>query len=489
MNLRDYYAAGSNFAKYSRMTKGISSDEKMADGWLQRIRGEWNSQYSGKGWKLAGAGPEKFYKRKYAPNYDFSSLNAVAIPSTNTIINQQKNMANTIVFLQQGKDITNILNQITNAQIQNAPFNPEKAIAEIESILTDYDNGEIGKLYNTKGVRAGTIEHHWTAQELLAHMKEHNDLLVRLNQIIQNFNTVALNGNQIAALKQLKLIKQQLEEDLALAQNLSDGEDFVLKDDRAYLQNAAWVSNILKGRYLELEGFKFLQSTLPANLEVVDLSSVQGAVLDIFTGASTGISGQMRTDLGVFDRGIASKIQMRWIMNDQEYSGSLADLFDTINTNKTATISIPDDTGELIQAINDNIIGIQAKSGYGEIQFLRKLKTGNGRQITLGDIISENNFAATALKELNMLVTEPYAARLTRTHMDYDALFNYCLSRYLTQIIGQENVIILSRAGFQTVKDWLIDQFALGKFMHASTRVHIDNLNASIGVSFGSRIS
>jgi len=50
-----------------------------------------------------------------------------------------------------------------------------------------------------------------------------------------------------------------------------NGENFLLTNDKSYMEKLVWVANNLKGRYLEIKGREFLEK-IPSNFEVVDLA-------------------------------------------------------------------------------------------------------------------------------------------------------------------------------------------------------------------------
>ena len=164
MNVRDYYMAGSNFGRYNKLISSLGKNQ---------ARQAWNSKY-----RMVGSGPRAFYQRKNSPNYDFSNLNGVIIPGLEQIKAEQIKFATNITFLQQGKDITNILNEIINLPaINNTQFTPDATISKLENLLTDYDNGALGSLYNTKS-------HQWSGKELLTHIQKHDQSIQELNNLI-----------------------------------------------------------------------------------------------------------------------------------------------------------------------------------------------------------------------------------------------------------------------------------------------------------------
>ena len=384
-----------------------------------------------------------------------------------------------MVLSPQDQEAIEFLNNLSNQQsaITAKDFDPSPIITELETIFGNFKEGGIALLYNTES-------HTWSSEELLIHIQQHDDLIQKLENIINTFTNQTLNAQQTAALNKVKQVKQELETDIMRAQN---GENFLLTNDKSYMEKLVWVANNLKGRYLEIKGREFLEK-IPSNFEVVDLAQVNGPVLDIFTGNLSGATGELRTDIGIFDRNIAKNITMKWTVGKIEKQGTLADFFDAIK-NSNETISIPNNTTDYINNLNSSILGIQAKSGYGEMHFLKRIKA-SGRKFTLADAIAAGTYASAALKQLNTLtrIGGGYEARLTRTHSDYNALFNYCLGKYLTMIIGKENQIMLTREGFFTVSQWLQREFDIKhSYMKAGTNVHIDNAESSVAIDFGAK--
>jgi hypothetical protein len=70
------------------------------------------------------------------------------------------------------------------------------------------------------------------------------------------------------------------------------------------------------------------------------------------------------------------------------------------------------------------------------------------------------------------------------TNNYYNSLFNYCLAKLQTTLIGQDNNIILTRAGFSTVKDYMTKLIReKGIYAHAISNINIHMPNAANLVS------
>ena len=65
------------------------------------------------------------------------------------------------------------------------------------------------------------------------------------------------------------------------------------------------------------------------------------------------------------------------------------------------------------------------------------------------------------------------------TNNYYNSLFNYCLAKLQTTLIGKDNNIILTRSGFSTVKDYMTKLIQeKGIYVHATSNINIHTPNA-----------
>lgn len=424
-----------------------------------------------------GKGPENFYDNP-VDGFPFSYLNQVVTPTLEQIRGQQRLYANYITPINiSGKDVTNELNKILTDTSGITNYNPEEAIKKIENIFENFDEGEIGSLYAKKGEQ-------FTSQQLLNFINKHDNMIETVEKSMEYFinHYDQLGTSTATALYKLAFLLGELKTDITLAQQFLD--ENIIMTDASYLKLALDISWRLKGRYLEIEGINFLEENVPNDIKVVDLSQVYGPIIDIFNHTTIGsASAQLRSDIGLFNTGILDNVTIQWRVGKEKAptTGTLREFFDVLenNTPVQQSIFIYDDVS--LQTLYKNMVGVQAKSGKGAIQFLSG--GGKGYHLTLDNLMQFSK----PLTYLHILVNPEYGygARFVHYHKTYNALANYVLGKMLTKIIGQENQLMLTRTGFMPVKDWLITSLDAGKIMYLSNDIDISKEDATVGVKFG----
>ena len=116
--------------------------------------------------------------------------------------------------------------------------------------------------------------------------------------------------------------------------------------------------------------------------------------------------------------------------------------------------------------------GIQAKSGVNQAIF-------NDTSVTINQAIqAESSMYSKWLSLLTQLANNNDTDD-ENTNNYYNSIFNYCLAKLQTTLIGKDNNIILTRSGFSTVKDYMTKLIQeKGIYVHATSNVNIHTPNA-----------
>ena len=290
-----------------------------------------------------------------------------------------------------------------------------------------------------------------TSEQLKAFIGKHDTLLMDLKNIYNMFDAQK-SRTIIKALERLDLAIKDLEADVSAL----TGEPAVFSN-RGYLQTLNWVEWHLKGYLLEAEGTKFLQERIPdlESIKIVNTGDILGPTLDIFGGVQNA-KKQLGADIMAFDKEIAKNIFITYEIDKQKRGPlSLLEFLQVIEDNageKTITI-FAEDYPKIQTAL---IAGIQAKSGQGNIKF---------RVVSPATLFGSGTDIARALESLNWLMNNKWGGQLKQKDDIYDAMFNLELSRHLTGIIGKDNTVMLTRDGFQSTKEFLINAYNQGKMI------------------------
>ena len=352
---------------------------------------------------------------------------------------------------------------------ENVPI--EEALQKIEQALQYQEEGSAARLSQT--IDKETITNL---------MIKYENLKIKLSQV---YSLISSASNQISGhilknnLNRIQEMIQQLEAELnaisTSGNNYSPSIEMV-----GYLKKADWLGRRLKGQYLEVVGTNWVSQHIPNNIKVVNVGRITGPTIDILGGVS-GYGKQLRTDIIGFD--ITKNVQISFKLNSQDKTLSLIDFLDLVEkADNNTQINLGDDGyAQLREAL---VIGIQAKAGKNQAIF-------NPKPVSLEQAIQTEGAGsqyANNLILLNKLVTLDNVKWIAKTHKYYDAMFNYCLAKGLTNIIGRENNLVLTRNGIQLMRDYLIEQWEKGqKYVQARTRVHIDDLGHVVDVVYSAK--
>lgn len=290
----------------------------------------------------------------------------------------------------------------------------------------------------------------------------------------QNLNSSAIR-KQISAIGTLI---RKLEHNIRAFSG--SGEKVIPK--KGILNSANAIRNALNGYLVEEQGVNFYASIIPENLQVVNMGSLY-VDMDLFGKKSVG--HQARTDIGVFDKTMAKQIEVTYQIapigestKKTTVRTTLDKFLDTMDKAGEKNLSVylygEENIAQMRQAL---IRGIQAKSGTNQAIF-------NDAPVTINQAIqAESSLYSRWLSLLTQLVNNNDTDSENSANY-YNSLFNYCLAKLQTTLIGRDNNIILTRSGFSTVRDYM-QQLILEKgiYIHTINDVNVHMPNAANIVS------
>lgn len=400
------------------------------------------------GWKQA----KRFFMNPQT-HYRFDLLNEIDWPSISDIRAFQLENAKQIKESQAATAILQAINKDFFGDLENFSQLTEKNINNIEEAFS-FDKG-LGVLYkkkNTLGIKE------ISAQELSSLLSAHNLLVQRLKVLYSQITTTSLKtqANTIDAFKTFEQALNHLIEDV---NKLTEVPQHFIFKDRGYLNGLRWVEWILKGQQLENLGTDFLKKRLPSKI-VVNTGAIKSVSYDLL-GNIKSKGSSILEDIMIFDESEINKslITIDYQIGDvQKNNIPIGQFLKEIENNQgTLSIHLTEENYQKLQSMV--VAAVSAKSG-----------TLKFKKVTLNEIVEvrDNMGMVFALKSLMLLVDKngPYQSkRILGTNLLYDSLFNYVLGRNLTKIIGNQNTLMLTREGFSTTKDFLIEKFEEGYIM------------------------
>lgn len=420
------------------------------------------------GWKQA-----KYFFKNPDTHYRFDLLNEIDWPSISDIRAFQLENAKQIKESQSATAILQAINKDFFGDLEDFSLLVEKNIQDIEETLS-FDKG-IGVLYKKEN-NIGTKE--ITAQELSSLLSIHKTLVQRLKTLYGQITTTSLktSANTIEAFKTFEQALSHLLEDVNRLAEVP--QHFVFKD-RGYLNSLRWAEWVLKGQQLENLGTDFLKERLPSKI-VVNTGAIKAVSYDLLGNIkSKGTS--IIEDIMIFDE---TEVNKSLITIDYQIGGvqknnvPIGKFLKEIQDNQgTLSIRLTEESYEKLRSLV--IAAVSAKSGAFKF-----------KKITLNEIteVRDNMGIVFALKSLMLLVDKngPYQSkRILGTSLLYDSLFNYILGRNLTKIIGNQNTLMLTRKGFSTTKNFLIEKFEEGYIMSNYRKQDVNIRNAKKQIQVG----
>lgn len=405
--------------------------------------------------------PQKFWGR-----YEY--LNRLQVPGDKMIAQEQLKFAQYIQDAKIWNEISQHLQQDYNGLNIGDEFDLLRHIQNIENAFS-WDQG-LGSLYRKTGELNADI--------IRNNLSKYYNLLNQLEQIYIRFIDYAKNpakedagSKTIApALIRLEYAIEELKQDIV---NLNP--DVTVYRGKGYLKNMSWIGNQLKGFLLEIEGVEALKEMVPRNFRVVNTAALHVPTQDIFGNLSESLK-QSKSDIMIFN--IADNINISFTIgkeNGEKMTMSLTDFFDFLEKNKDREV-VYVNADQYKNVIREKLVtGIQAKSGYSDYRF---------NTVSLDQILG-NSGSGNICKALNDLMHLVYSQNakimsnngwigsLKETHNDYDMMFNFLLSKHLTGIIGKENNIMLTRNGFMSTRQFLIEAFKRGKYIKVLQHINL----------------
>ena len=253
------------------------------------------------------------------------------------------------------------------------------------------------------------------------------------------------------------------------------GEKLIPK--KGILNSANAIRNALNGLLVEEKGVNFYSSIIPTNLQVVNIGSLY-VDIDLFGNKTSG--HQARTDIGVFDKELAKNIEITYQIapigesrKKTTVRTTLDKFLETMDKSGEKNLSVYLYGEENIEKMRQALVrGIQAKSGVNQAIF-------NDTSVTINQAIqAESSMYSKWLSLLTQLANNNDTDD-ENTNNYYNSIFNYCLAKLQTTLIGKDNNIILTRSGFSTVKDYMTKLIQeKGIYVHATSNINIHTPNA-----------
>lgn len=367
-----------------------------------------------------------------------------------------------------------LANNLTNDI--NVPFEEgsvplEEALSSIEQALSFQESGS-----------AAQLSKYVSTDDVIKLMGLYETLKMRLTKVYNLINSTgaAIPGTQLKAeLDRISSMITIISTELNAMGN-SSGAYTVSPDTVGYLKTAEWLGRRLKGKYLEVVGTEWIQEKVPSNIKVVNVGKVTGPVIDIL-GQVSGGGKMIRTDIMGFDLSKNVEISFTTGKERTPRTMKLQDFLNFIEKEgETTTINL--DTDGFQQLQQALVLGIQAKAGKNQAIF-------NPKGVSLNQAIATEGVSSHYANNLQLLTQLVQDAKwIAKTHDYYDAMFNWCLAKGLTNIIGKENNLVLTRNGIFLMRDYLINQWKQGKkCIQAKGRVHIDKPDAMVQVAYTSK--
>lgn len=413
--------------------------------------------------------PDAFYKN---PNngIDYSFLNGVTPPSIQEIGEaQMANIRQTMPITPQLQALANKLNKDMVVKLNNEGemIEIEEAISKIEQALSYTETGSAANLSNNKKATA-TVE---------AMVSSFQELERRLSEV---YKMIAASGGAVPGSqleKELARVDDIYRAVVSQLQAFDNGATVMSPETVGYLKTAEWLGRRIKGKYLEVVGTEWINKKLPSGIKAVNVGKVMGPTIDILGNMSNGGAKMIRTDIMGFD--LSKNITISFTTGNEKtpHTMSLKEFIDFVEKQgETTSITLDGDNLQLLQSAL--VFGVQAKAGKGQAVF-------NPKPVSINQVIQleGNSTYANALSLLvSLAIDDEY---LAKTSDAYQALFNYCLSKGINNIIGKENSLVLTRQGIMTMREYLLNQWdTANKIVQAKKRVNITTPDAGTDVYY-----
>ena len=406
-------------------------------------------------------------------------MNKLNIPSVQQIIKEQKRSFEALGKTNQQRKILQEINQFWDtSEMKNLNGKIKKDLIQLADEFSDslkaiyINNSQFKKL--TESTPKASLN-----EEL---EKEYNHLL-SLFQKIQQLNQ-KIGNSEIKQFSQvinnLKLINQKGEQNLrdslfAIRSNVVDSEGKNISVFQS-IRNAE--KNIKGIQILEKGGYKFFKQlpSLP-NIEI------------IHTGQQTNKGRQLGQDMFAVDK----NFKVTFMENGTQKTVSLKEYFDSVEkANGTST------TISLITSWEDvykSIVGIQSKySRHGWITFLKnfsieeifKLQLNEAKALRNLYILSKGEYGSTKLRGIyngdgKFIKRVTYDIRKADPNKHYQALFSYCLSKFMDKII-KHNFYMLTRHGLTDSQSFFRELFGQGQYFRPKGNVDPTNIKKTYDI-------
>lgn len=386
-------------------------------------------------------------------------LNRHVVPSPEKILEHQKKMF--MSYYQHKWDLPQIsklimeINKDLNDDGSSINYDFDRYIAKIEEGIRDIDY----------------------LREKLDLIKQ-TGFVSEVNSLIQEYRTFfttlseEMNSSRISFAFKALLDKLDFLENQILS---STGKTIPINKSTSFKKRLSWVEYIIKGEYLEQAGLQFFIQRIPSRL-VLQTGALKGA----FTIGGEWASQSMKEDLMIFSN---NDFKVSYYTrdangNDIPHENVPIEKFieEVHSYSGKSSIFI---TKESYQTMQKNLVtAVQAKAtatnhiNFGNINIRRAI------------LDNENHgMALLTLKEIYEASENNKRHLLVQEHKDYTALFNYVLAHNLARLVGENNKLILTRHGVDSMYNFIMNSFNKNKMFYginftlkgnAATRVAFD---------------
>ena len=375
------------------------------------------------------------------------------------------------------KKIVNDLNQdkllTIPSGLQSSDSLVEEIIGNIEKALGFTYTGDGQLQLSAALVKTKIRDEH---QKGKVNLLKYNQLLYSLEQV---YTTLSASGVVDQKMQQALITIKKGMDELAMDIKNYQTKNFnalSVNDGNGYIDQAIYLGYMLKGQYLENAATSWLQSVVPETIKVVTVGDVYGSTIDIITGEVKSHGKKLKTD--IFGLDLSKNIKINIKIDGQVKEVSLEEL-SVLLDKKEQVITIPDESYDKLIREKGIAFGAQAKSGANAMLFNKA-----SNKTTLKQLVNTEDDAKQYAHALNLLIQAANNSKNVHSlSANYDAMFNFLLSKHLNKIIGRENNLIVTRKGIQTIEDYYITQYeTYKKIIKAQQRVRVHEPTKSINI-------
>lgn len=263
-----------------------------------------------------------------------------------------------------------------------------------------------------------------------------------------NANTIYVENNLNAIIK-----KGGLETETVIKK----GEEI------GFLQQMMGIANALKGLELEVQGTNFLMEHLPEDksLKVYNTGNIYYEIPVIGSKKLNVVS--MKPDIFALYEDLEVEYYIK--KKGKKRIKKVAKFSELAKDSQEFSVIITKDSYSSLQ--KKLVLAVTAKAGQS--------KSTTFQQSTIPALIARSPKRGAQAWNLYHLYQ---IAKINKNfkpvqHNDYSLLYNYVLSKNITEFIGKENVLYLTRKGFKLTAEYFLEQLELGAYINAGSSIDL----------------